>query len=163
MPAIELAQGVFAGPRAFAQLVRDVAQAAVENDWPEMVWSDASFDDWPLRERAVTDALHAWARTGRKFTLLAHSFDSLPRLHPRFVSWRITWDHIVTCRVCRSVDASEIPSAVWTPAWGLQRLDLQRCTGVAGSEPRRRLMLRERLDECLRQSGPGFPSSTLGL
>jgi len=163
MAQIELTQGAFSGPHAFADLIRNAVAAADAMQWTEMVWSDASFEDWPLRERAVVDAMHTWARTGRKLTLLAHRFDALPRLHPRFVSWRVTWDHIVSCRVCKSVDASEFPSALWAPTWVLHRLDPVRCTGIAGSEPRKRLLLREALDECLRQSGPGFPATTLGL
>lgn len=163
MAAPELLDGIFSGPQAFADQVRAACAASDVMGWNEMVWSDASFEDWPLRERAVVDALHAWAGSGRKLIMLAHRFDALPRLHPRFVSWRVTWDHIITCRVCKSIDASEFPSALWSPTWALQRLDLMRSVGVATSEPRRRLMLRETLDECLRQSAPGFPATTLGL
>lgn len=163
MSQVDLLQGPFTGPQAFADLIRAATSVADAMQWSEMVWSDATFQDWPLRERAVVDALHAWARKGRKLTLLANRFDDIPRLHPRFVQWRVTWDHIVTCRICKTVDASEFPSAFWTPSWALHRLDPVRCTGVAGSEPRKRLLLREALDECLRQSGPGFPATTLGL
>ena len=35
--------------------------------------------------------------------------------------------------------------------------------GTGESEPERRLMLREELQEWLRQSSPSFPSNTLGL
>ena len=45
----------------------------------------------------------------------------------------------------------------------MRRLDLERSTGVAGIEPDRRVLLREELDTCLRQSSPGFPATTLGL
>jgi hypothetical protein len=34
---------------------------------------------------------------------------------------------------------------------------------MAGTEPRRRVLLRELLNERLRASTPGFPASTLGL
>ena len=158
-----LLQGKFSGPQEFAQLVRDAIRQASVDGWNAMVWSDATFEDWPLREREVVDALDAWARRGRKLTLLACRFDAIPRLHPRFVTWRVRWDHILECRICRDVDHSEMPSALWSPTWAMRRLDLARCTGVAGYEPRRRLLLLEELEERQRQSGPGFPASVLGL
>jgi hypothetical protein len=45
----------------------------------------------------------------------------------------------------------------------MDRLDPVRSVGVMGSEPVRRVALRERLDEWLLKSSPGFPASTLGL
>jgi hypothetical protein len=158
-----LYQGAFVGPTAFAELVRSALAHAEQEGWSEMLWSDASFADWPLYEKAVIEALDAWARKGRKLTLLAQNFDAMQRIHPRFVSWRIRWDHVLECRVCKGVEASEFPSALWTPSWALRRLDGVRCTGVASVEPRMRLLLREELEECKRQSSPGFAASTLGL
>jgi hypothetical protein len=128
-----------------------------------MVWSDASFEDWPLYEKSVVESLDGWARTGRKLTLLAHHFDAVRRVHHRFVTWRVRWDHIMECRVCKGVEVSEFPSALWTPDWAMRRLDLQRCTGVASAEPRMRQLLREELEERKRQSSTGFPATTLGL
>ena len=162
-PPRALLQGAFSGPQEFAQLVRDAIRQASVDGWNEMVWSDATFEDWPLRERAVVDALDDWAHRGRKLTLLARRFDAMPRLHPRFVTWRVRWDHILECRVCRDVDDSEMPSALWSPVWALRRLDVGRCTGVAGYEPQRRVLLLEDLEERRRQSSPGFPASVLGL
>jgi hypothetical protein len=160
MPLIE---GQFSGVADFTQGIRDALDVAAREGWKEMVWSDATFEDWPLRERAVIESLDTWAGRGRKLTLLAHHFGAMPRLHPRFVAWRIRWDHIIECRVCKGVDVSEVPSAIWSPHWVMRRLDMDRCTGYAGSEPSRRLMLREELDERMRQSGAGFPASVMGL
>ena len=161
--AATLPEGPFAGPSAFTQLLRDALVCAARDEWREMVWSDANFVDWPLRERVVVDALDAWAGAGRKLTMLAHSYDEVIRHHPRFVQWRVRWDHLVECRVCKQIDASAFPSALWSPTWVLQRLDAVRCTGVAGNEAQRRVRLREALEECRRQSSPGFPSTVLGL
>jgi hypothetical protein len=158
-----LHQGAFAGPRAFADLVRDALAQADSQGWAEMVWSDASFEDWPLYEKTVVESLQAWSRKGRKLTLLAHRFDAMRRIHHRFVDWRVRWDHIVECRVGQGVEASGFPSALWTPTWAMRRLDLQRSTGVASVEPRMRMLLREELEERKRQSSPGFPASILGL
>ena len=163
VPLTPLQHGAFIGPAAFADGVRNALAHAASEGWTEMVWSDATFEDWPLYEKAVVEGLNAWSRRGRKLILLAHSFDAMRRLHPRFVDWRVRWDHIVECRVCRGVEASEFPSALWTPTWAMRRLDLVRSTGVASAEPRMRLLLREELEERKRQSSPGFSATLLGL
>jgi len=155
--------GAFEGPTEFAQMVRSALARAADEGWAAMVWSDPTFEDWPLGERAVTESLQAWSRSGRHLVLLAHRYDAVIRNKPRFVSWRRTWDHIIECRLCKNLDASEIPSALWSSHWAMQRLDLVRSTGVADLDPARRVLLKEALDECRRQSSPGFPASTLGL
>ncbi len=162
-PLLPLLEGTFSGAPEFAQLVRDALATAAAQGWTEMVWSDANFEDWPLREKAVVESLNTWARSGRKLVMLAHRFDSLTRFQPRFVQWRGMWDHIIECRVCKQLDASEVPSALWSPHWAMRRLDMVRSTGTAGSDAQRRVLLREVLEECKRNSGPGFPSTTLGL
>jgi hypothetical protein len=159
----KLLEGHFLGATEFAQLVRDALACAAHEGWPEMVWSDANFEDWPLREKAVIDSLNAWSRRGRKLLLLAKTFDSVQRYQPRMVTWRSTWDHIVECRVCKTMDTADFPSALWSPGWVMRRLDLVRSTGVAGSEPQRRVLLKEELLECRRQSSPGFSATILGL
>ena len=155
--------GAFSGPTEFANVIRNALACAVHEGWSSMVWSDASFEDWPLGERVVIESLQDWAGKGRHLLMLAHRYDSVLKHKPRFVAWRKTWDHIIECRVCKTVDASEMPSALWSPHWALRRLDPVRCTGIAGLEPRQNVSLKEELDECLRQSSPGFPATTLGL
>lgn len=159
-----LLEGRFEGRNAFAQLVRDALAHAGQAGWREIILSDASFFDWPLGERAVIASLDAWARSGRKLTLLAKNYDEVVRRHARFVRWRATWDHIIECRVSPNADALDLPSMVWSPAWVMHRLDPVRCVGVAGTEPGRRVAAREVLREWLQaKSTPGFSASTLGL
>ena len=162
--AAALAVGRFSGPAEFAAVVRSaLAQAAAEG-WPEMVWSDANFEDWPLRERSVVQSLQAWARPGRRLVLLARSFESMRRCHPLFVEWRIRWDHLLECRRCVvGADGGDIPSALLGPAWAMRRLDIFSSSGVASIEPRWTADVRAALDDSRRQSTPGFPASTLGL
>jgi hypothetical protein len=159
----DLPQGRFEGREAFRQLVRDALACAAREGWREIVLADASFEDWPLGERAVAESLQAWSAGGRRCTLLARRYDEVTRRHARFVSWRRTWGHIIEARGCASADELELPSAIWSPGWVLQRLDVERCNGYTGAEPERRLALREQLDEWLRKSSPAFPSTTLGL
>lgn len=160
---IVLPSGRFAGREAFAQLVRDALACAAQQGWREIIFSDGSFEDWPLHERLVSESLHAWSKSGRRFVMLAGRYDSVLRYQPRFVAWRKSWGHIIDCRVCRHVDAVDFPSLIWSPAWALRRLDLFRSSGVCGAEPGRKVHIRELLDELHLNSGPGFPASTLGL
>lgn len=163
-PMAPLPEGRFNGREAFQQLVRDALATAAREGWREIILSDANFHDWPLGERAVVESLQEWAHSGRRMTLLACTYDEVIRRHARLVRWRGTWDHILTCRVSPGADPLDIPSALWSPGWVMQRLDPERCSGVAGSEPERRVLLRETLNEWVRsKSAPGFPSTTLGL
>lgn len=158
-----LLDGTFSGSTEFAQLVRDAIVHAGRQGWSEMVWSDPNFEDWPLREKLVIESLTAWSHTGRRLVLLANGFDSVQRHQPRFVAWRKTWDHIVECRVIKGRDGDDLPSAIWSPQWAMRRMDMVHSKGVAGSAAQRRVLLKQELDECLRQSSVGFPATTLGL
>jgi hypothetical protein len=158
-----LPSGRFSGRQAFQQLVRDALSCAAREGWPEIILSDAGFGDWPLGERAVAESLQAWSASGRRITLLARGYDEVVRRHARFVTWRRTWAHIVEARACASADPLELPSAIWSPGWAMQRLDPERSNGVSGNEPERRLLLREKLGEWLSKSAPAFPAVTLGL
>ncbi len=159
-----LPEGRFSGREAFQQLVRDALATAAREGWREIILSDADFHDWPLGERAVVESLQEWARGGRRLTFLACNYNEVIRRHARLVRWRTTWDHILTCRACPAADPLDIPSAIWSPQWVLHRLDPDRCTGVTGTEPSRRVLLQEVLGEWVRsKSAPGFPATTLGL
>lgn len=162
-PAPALPSGRFEGREAFRQLVRDALATAAREGWREIILCDSDFADWPLGEREVTQSLLDWSRTGRRCTLLARKYDVVVRQHARFVSWRKTWTHIIEARACSSADPLELPSAIWSPGWVMQRLDPARCNGVSGAEPERRLLLRESLGIWLAKSAPSFPSVTLGL
>lgn len=158
-----LASGRFAGREAFEQRVRNAFIHAAREGWPEIILSDATFEDWPLRERAVVESLQAWSKSGRHMTLLASRYDEVLRHHPRFVAWRKTWGHIIDCRVWRAVAPVDFPSAIWSPAWSMHRVEPLHSVGTCGSERERRVQLKELLDEKIRNSAPGFASSTLGL
>lgn len=156
-------QGRFEGRTAFQQLVRDALASAARQGWRELILSDADFEDWPLGERAVAESLQAWSAAGRRMVLLARSYDEVVRRHARFVTWRRTWSHIIEAYGCASADPLELPSAIWSPGWVMERRDPERCTGWSGSEAERRLLLREGLQEWLLKSSPAFPATTLGL
>lgn len=153
----------FEGREDFRQLLRDALACAARDGWREIVLADPDFSDWPLGERAVADSLQAWASGGRKLVLLARNYDVVLRQHARFVQWRGRWSHIVTALACPSADRLDVPSAVWSPAWVLERRDIDHSHGYCGSEPERRVALREHLNEWLAKATPAFPATTLGL
>lgn len=158
-----LPQGRFEGRETFRALVRDALACAAREGWREIILADANFEDWPLGERAVAESLNAWATSGRRMVLLARDYGVVVREHARFVQWRTTWSHIVTATACPSADPLDIPSAIWSPGWVLERREPERSIGYSGSESERRVALREQLQEWLRQSTPAFPATTLGL
>ena len=95
--------------------------------------------------------------------MLAKNYNEVMRRHARFVSWRRTWAHVVECRANAALSDVDMPSALWSPVWVFQKLDMVRCSGVSGNEPARKVALKERLDECLKLSTPSFAATTLGL
>lgn len=155
--------GRFTGRQDFERLIREALAQAAREGWQDMIWSDATFEDWPLRERAMVDSLQAWASAGRRLTLLASRYDEVLRYHARFVTWRRTWGHLVDCRVVRHVASTDFPSALWSRNWFMHRLDLTRSNGTWGDDRASLIRVRELLDEKIRNSAPGFPASVLGL
>lgn len=156
-------QGRFSGRSEFDALIRQALTAAAAQGWREIIVCDADFADWPLGERAFVQALNDWSKTGRKFTMLATTYDEIVRKHARFVRWRQTWAHIVECRRSASLAGDSLLSALWSPGWVFERMDVRHSSGVAGSEAGRRVALREGLNERLLNSSPAFPATTLGL
>lgn len=158
-----LHQGPFVGLDEFRVIVRNALGQADAQGWSTLWLSDPDFEDWPLGERAVNEALNAWAGSGRQLRLLAGRFDGLERQHPRFVVFRRQWSHLIECHQLGGRQGEAVLSAIWTPHWTLQRLDLVRCTGVGTLEAGRRVTLREELLEQWAQARPGFAATTLGL
>ena len=162
-PSSTLPEGAFDGRQRFADLLRAAFDAAAQQQWREIAIGDADFADWPLGERAVLEALQAWAGPGRRLRMLAGDFASVERMHARFVPWRRLWDHIVECRRCEGVGAPAVPSLLWTPGWCLHRVDPVACRGVCGTQAMARTALRQRFDEAWQQGRPAFSASVLGL
>ena len=160
---ITLPEGRLLGRNTFIDLIRQTVSAAAGRGWAKMVWCDADFADWPLGERSFIDALQAWSASGRSLHLLAQDFATLRQRHPRFVQWRVTWSHLVEARATGRSPGGDLPSAIWTPEWTMERLDPKHNVVVATHDPARRVALAERLDAGWHKATPSFPASTLGL
>lgn len=158
-----LPEGTFSGRNDFQQMIRSAIAQAAQEGWREMVWFDLNYADWPLGERSVEASLQNWSATGRKLTIVAKRFDTILASHHRFVAWRKQWSHIIEARAVSAASDEEFPSLILAPSWAMQRLQPALCKGVAGSEPKRRVDLRELTQEWLAISSPAFPATTLGL
>ncbi|HVR49244.1 MAG TPA: hypothetical protein VMS38_05865 [Pseudorhodoferax sp.] len=158
-----LPQGRFDGRQPFQQWLREGLQAAAQQGWNQLTLADADFVDWPLGERAVVEALQAWARPGRRLRMLAVDYAELRRRHARFVQWRTLSSHLVDCHACKGVEPQDFPSVLWSPHWSLRRLDVAHCRGWAGAEAERRLQTQELLAEWQRRATPAFAADVLGL
>lgn len=160
---VALPEGRFSGRLEFNDLVRQALRVAADQGWREIIWCDPDFADWPLGERVVAQSLNDWSSSGRKLTLLTANYDAILSRHARFVTWRRAWSHLVECRKSAAASANSLPSALWSPVWMFERLDIERSTGVASSDAARRVALKERLSERLLNSSAGFAGSILGL
>lgn len=158
-----LPQGRLVGHAQFVDVLRQAFATAALEGWPRIVLCDADFHDWPLGEREVVESLHAWSGRGRSLQLIARNFQVLRERHPRFVQWRVTWSHLVEAKACASASDGELPSALWSPGWTMERLDASRGTIVASHDAARRVSLGEQLNQWWMKGAPAFPASTLGL
>jgi hypothetical protein len=158
-----LPTGRFESRHLFVDLVRQALNCAAREGWPLVVLSDPDFADWPLGEREVVEALQHWAVRGRQLKFLAREFSTLRQMHPRLVQWRTTWSHLVEAHACPGAAGSELPSAIWSAHWTMERLDPQRGTLVASVDATRKIALKERLDSSWHKGTPSFAATTLGL
>lgn len=141
---------------ALAQLA---AQGARE------VWfCDRDYADWPLGERAIIEQLTRWAGPHRRLVVLAAHFDTIQRAHPRWVSWRRQWSHLVQCRQVDPADAETIPSMVLAPGvLSLRVHDPVRFRGRVSQGVAEAVRDRDELSTFLQRSHEAFPITMLGL
>jgi hypothetical protein len=162
-PLAVLPEGRLQGRQVFADLVAQALVTAAAQGWSRLVLADPDFADWPLGERAVVASLQAWAARGRTLHMIAHDYRAVRERHPRFVQWRVTWSHLFEARACSGVPLGELPSALWSAVWTLERIDVAHGVQIASRLPARRVALGERLDQWWQKGSPSFPAVTLGL
>jgi hypothetical protein len=129
------------------------------------VWlCDEDFADWPLGERRVVDLLTQWAASSRKLTLLARSFDEVARRHPRWVEWRRSWSHIVSCRTNTELASGEFPTLLLGIGTVSVRLsDTVHHRGRLSHEKADEIRCKEQIDAVMQRSEEAFPATTTGL
>ena len=130
----------------------------------ELWLCDDDFAAWPLNERAVVAQLTQWAMAHRRLTLIARSFDEFPRRHARWVEWRRTWSHVVSCRALDDVQPGELPTLLVAPGLVMVRLaDALQCRGVISRRASDLAIARETADAFFQRSQESFPPTLLGL
>lgn len=130
----------------------------------ELWLCDEDFATWPLGEPALIDSLTAWASGRRRMTLIARHFDEFARRHPRWVDWRRTYSHLVTCRKNVEVASGEFPVVLVASGVVTVRLsDVTRFRGRHSFEKSDELLGREQIDAVLQRSEDAFPATTTGL
>lgn len=136
----------------------------------ECRWVDVDFAHWPLGERAVTDLLQQWMREhgGARVTLLAGRSDVLQRAHPRWMSWRQTWSHRVSCwQASDEIVSDLLPMFTWRDQAGdqagIRMLDSVTAMGQWTTAPAVVALWQADFDAYLQRSSEGMPCTTLGL
>lgn len=103
------------GPAAFARAWAELLAQA-----PPLWWMCAErFDDWPLEDPGVAEALVAWSRhqTQGEVRVFAREFGWVERYGARFMQWRRLFAHQVQVRRWpqRLPDAQGLPRGVLQP------------------------------------------------
>jgi hypothetical protein len=142
---------------------RAMARVA-EQGCRELLWCDADYAHWPLGERATVEQLSRWVASHRRLVVVAAQFDTLQRLHPRWVTWRRQWSHVVQCRQVDEADIAAIPSLVLAPGEvSLRVRDPVRFRGRLSFERADAVRDGDDLDAFLQRSHEAFPVTSLGL
>lgn len=148
----------------FHTALRHAFEQAASVGCRELWLCDEDFADWPLGERVVVEQLALWAASSRKLCLVARHFGEVSRRHARWVEWRRTWSHIVSCRANAEVGTGEFPTVVLATGLLSVRLsDAERHRGRFSRERADEIRCREQIDAILQRSEEAFPATTTGL
>ena len=152
-------------PASFAAAVHWGVAQAVARGARRIVFVDRDFAAWPLDEPSLIDALGAWLRRPqRELVLLGATFDEVPRRHPRFLSWRRYWQHVVPAWQAPEEARAGLPTLLLDDGPVLvQLLDGVHWRGRAGLDAQAAHLQREEVDALLQRSAPGLAVNWLGL
>jgi hypothetical protein len=155
----------FEGRIAFEHAVRLALHEAAQQGARQIWMVDPDYDDWPLGEHAVVDDLSHWAASSHlgRCTLVAANFERFVS-QPRWVQWRKTWAHKVTCLQAPDEWLLRLPSLFFVPGLiAIERLDFEHHRGTVSFDPSRWAACQEACDAISQRSSEGFPVTTLGL
>lgn len=154
----------FDSRHAFQQAVRTAFELAAERGCAELWLCDVDFADWPLGERSLVDCLTRWGYAHRKLKVMACHYDEVVRSHPRWVTWRRDWAHVVECRAIEHLSPETVPRAWLAPGLcSVRLLDPLRYRGVVDTSAADLIRIEEALQEVWQRSVSAFPATTLGL
>lgn len=156
---------VVEGREAWADALRQALLGAAALDARVLWCVDVDFDDWPLGEPAVVDALVQWARPpGRVLRLVGGDFGQLALRHPRLAQWRRDWSHrFEAFTPADAAEAAALPGLLLAGARGLELLDRVRCRARVLDTAAELRQLEERCEVLLERCTPAWAATTLGL
>jgi hypothetical protein len=112
----------------------------------------------------VIDDLTRRAHAHRKLTMLAQTFEDVPRRHPRFVEWRRIWSHAIDCRQLEELEPGDMPMLLLAPGIVTVRVfSREDWRGSVSFDAADALRARELVDAISQRSVEAFPATTLGL
>ncbi|CAN6484224.1 unnamed protein product [Victoria cruziana] len=120
----------------------------------------------PCSRTAVLESLRQWALPHRQLRLLAAGYDELRRLHPRFVDWRRTWDHVVRAGEYQAGDvgSGRPEGLLLAPGlFSLRLLERENWRAAISVRAADEVAAREWFDAVWQRSSESFAASTLGL
>ena len=154
----------FLGRRDFAAAWRFALTYLADRGGKEIYFCDSDYANWPLGERETIELLNRWAMSHRRLVVLAAQFETLQRSHPRWVSWRRTWSHVVQCRQVADADITSIPTILLAPGvLSLQVHDPLHFRGRLAFTRPEEVRDWDELDAFLQRSHESFPVTNLGL
>lgn len=149
-----------------ASLLEQLLQACREGA-PQICCFDADFQQWPLSNPLLLEALRQWVAPHRRLRLLARDYQAMARRHPRFVQWRQLYSHVTEARQL----SDEGPVDHRRPAalllgrvpqmWRL--IDARQGRAVIETNASAHGAALEWFDAVSQRSEESFPASTLGL
>lgn len=148
----------------FLAAVPWVVQQTVALGARHITWVADSFEEWPLDDGAVLDALTPWLRLPqRRLVMLGRDFESIRGAHPRFMAWRKDWSHALEAWTPPE-EMGALPTLVLSDGpVTLQVMDTLQWRGRVSVEGRKAHLLREQVDAYLQRSERAFPVHHLGL
>lgn len=156
--------GLITSRLEFQEHIREAVFEIAERGGREALFVDEDFSDWPLGEPEVVEALTRWAAPHRRLHMVASGYEDLVRRHPRFVSFRRAYAHVVDCRVPDEQDAGRVPTLLHVDGIIAVRMtDMVHWRGRVSRDPPDLLRWKDQVDAILQRSSPSFPATTLGL
>lgn len=159
-----MTEGLITSRNEFHLALRRGFSEAASAGARELWLADNDFADWPLGERDVIETLVQWVASSRRLTLLASTFGEVARLHPRWVTWRRQWSHVVSCRTNTELEAGAMPTLLIASGTVTVRLsDTVHHRGRLSHDRAEELRCRELIDAVLQRSEEAFPATSTGL
>lgn len=138
---------------------------AVTHRSRRLTWMDPDFAIWPLSDPELLQDLTTWLKLPqRRLVLIGHRFDAVPRLHPRFVSWRRDWSHAIEAWApSEGVDVRMPTLAIDDDRLCLQVFDSTHWRGRLSLDEQAVRQWRDEIDALLQRCEAAFPVNQVGL